>query len=57
MEHQSSPAFTTEDTIVAIILSMRALGLNILLSPDLQQRDGVHAPILLIYNSFLISPK
>jgi hypothetical protein len=42
MEHQSGPAFTTEDTIVAIILSMRALGLQIILSPDFQQQDGMY---------------
>jgi hypothetical protein len=42
MEHQLAPAFTTENTIVALILSMRALGLNILLSPDLQQHDGTY---------------
>jgi hypothetical protein len=59
MERQSDPAFTTEDTIVAIILSMRALGLNILLSPDFQQQDGTHAqsfkPSLLTLNfSFLV---
>ena len=42
MEHQSAPAYTTEDTIVAIILSMRALGLQVFLSPDFQQQDGMY---------------
>jgi hypothetical protein len=42
MEHQSRTILTTEDKIVVIVLSMRELGLNFLLVPNLQQENGKH---------------
>jgi hypothetical protein len=36
----SDPPFTTENTIVTMVLSMQALGLNILLSPEFHERNG-----------------
>jgi hypothetical protein len=40
MENQSGP-FTNSDTIVAIIVSMRALGLDIFLSDEFRDEDGM----------------
>jgi hypothetical protein len=40
MENQSGP-FNSLDTIVAIILSMHALGLGVLLSREFREADGM----------------
>jgi hypothetical protein len=40
MEQQSKATLTTEDKIVAVILSMRELGLDFILSPDLPHQNG-----------------
>jgi hypothetical protein len=41
MENQSGPQFTVSDTITAIVLSMRALGLNVFLSAEFGEEDGM----------------
>ena len=41
MENQSGPTFTVSDTIVAIILSMRSLGLEIFLNEEFREEDGM----------------